>query len=117
MAMRVRKGIVCAKCDSCGARVDLDNVHKIATYIIKNPPKTTGIKKEEDKKEGDEKKEKKDGKTTGPTLTKGSKSKKEEEEKSGNGKKEKKEKNGEKETAEMREVKLLEPADLPLNSE
>ena len=36
-------------------RAELDNVHKVAVFIVKNPP----TNKSEFKKEGDEKKEKK----------------------------------------------------------
>lgn len=30
MFMRVKKGMVCGKCNSCGTRSDLDNKHKMA---------------------------------------------------------------------------------------
>lgn len=46
--LRVRKGIVCGKCDSCGERAKCDNLHKFASYIIKNPPKIRGIKDEKE---------------------------------------------------------------------
>merc|ERR1712151_1325453 len=38
--MVVRKGIIVATCKACGWHGDLDNQHKIATYICKNPPGT-----------------------------------------------------------------------------
>jgi len=44
MQLRVRKGVVCGKCDSCGHRADLDNKHNFASYIVKNHPKSKGIK-------------------------------------------------------------------------
>lgn len=46
--LRVRQGLVSGKCDSCGERAKCDNAHKFAAYIVKNPPKTKGINKEED---------------------------------------------------------------------
>lgn len=39
---------MCGKCDSCGERAKCDNAHKFASYIVKNPPKIIGIKKEEE---------------------------------------------------------------------
>lgn len=62
--MRVRQGLVSGKCDSCGERAKCDNAHKFAAYIVKNPPKTKGINKEEE----DDKKDKKAG-TTAPATT------------------------------------------------
>ncbi|EAS01319.2 domain found in IF2B/IF5 protein (macronuclear) [Tetrahymena thermophila SB210] len=53
--LRVRQGLVSGKCDSCGERAKCDNAHKFAAYIVKNPPKTKGINKEEE----DDKKDKK----------------------------------------------------------
>lgn len=38
--MIVKKGTICAGCKACGWGGDLDNHHKIATYICKNPPGT-----------------------------------------------------------------------------
>merc|ERR1712060_162780 len=40
--MVVRKGNIVATCKACGWNGDLDNQHKLATYIVKNPP-TSGI--------------------------------------------------------------------------
>merc|ERR1711862_775854 len=34
----VKKGIIQGACKACGWRGDLDNVHKLATFIQKNPP-------------------------------------------------------------------------------
>ncbi len=36
--MAVKKGIICAKCAACGWSGDLDNVHKVSTYIVGHPP-------------------------------------------------------------------------------
>merc|ERR1712167_559200 len=36
--MIVKKGVIIGKCKACGWSGDLDNAHKLATYIIKNPP-------------------------------------------------------------------------------
>jgi translation initiation factor 5 len=50
MVLRVRKGQVCGSCNSCGSKPLLDNIHKLAAFILKNPP--TGVKtdiKESDK--------------------------------------------------------------------
>eukprot|EP00825_Cyclidium_porcatum_P044486 TRINITY_DN6543_c0_g1_i4.p1 TRINITY_DN6543_c0_g1~~TRINITY_DN6543_c0_g1_i4.p1 ORF type:complete len:433 (-),score=67.50 TRINITY_DN6543_c0_g1_i4:242-1540(-) len=43
MLLRIKNKMVCGKCDGCGNRPVLDNGHSLAKYIIKNPPKTTGI--------------------------------------------------------------------------
>ena len=42
----VKKERVQCQCDSCGFKGELDNVHKLASYIIKNPPKTNAIKQD-----------------------------------------------------------------------
>lgn len=36
--MEIKKEIVYSKCNSCGALEQLDNNHKFASYILKNPP-------------------------------------------------------------------------------
>merc|ERR1712187_1052845 len=38
--MIVRKGIIVAQCKACGWAGELDNQHKMGTYICKNPPGT-----------------------------------------------------------------------------
>ena len=38
MIMLVKKGIISGRCNACGHKNDLDNTHKLATFIIKNPP-------------------------------------------------------------------------------
>jgi len=38
MIMKVKKGSVCGSCNSCGEKPVLDNIHKLATFIVKNPP-------------------------------------------------------------------------------
>uniref|UniRef100_A0A8R1HY20 Eukaryotic translation initiation factor 5 n=1 Tax=Caenorhabditis japonica TaxID=281687 RepID=A0A8R1HY20_CAEJA len=35
----VRKNGIKSKCKACGGSFDIDNKHKLATYIVKNPPK------------------------------------------------------------------------------
>ncbi|SBT44775.1 eukaryotic translation initiation factor 5, putative [Plasmodium ovale wallikeri] len=57
----VKKGILICKCNACGNIGDLNNSHKIATYMIKNPPQisTVGSKK----KKGKDKKLEKNGKS------------------------------------------------------
>merc|ERR1711920_890552 len=40
--MVVKKGMIVATCKACGWSGELDNQHKLAGYIVKNPP-TTGI--------------------------------------------------------------------------
>merc|ERR1712039_668000 len=40
--MVVKKGSIIATCKACGWHGDLDNQHKLATYIVKNPP-TSGV--------------------------------------------------------------------------
>ncbi|ETW56251.1 hypothetical protein PFAG_03699 [Plasmodium falciparum Santa Lucia] len=56
----VKKGILICKCNACGNIGELNNSHKIATYMIKNPPmiSTVGSKK----KKGKEKKVEKSSK-------------------------------------------------------
>lgn len=36
--MYVEKGKVQGKCDACGHKSDLDNKHKFAEFLHKNPP-------------------------------------------------------------------------------
>merc|ERR1711972_402235 len=33
-----RKGTIVASCKACGWNGELDNMHKVATFIVKNPP-------------------------------------------------------------------------------
>merc|ERR1712012_954889 len=57
-----KKALVVATCKACGWHGKLDNCHKLATYISKNPPaaKDKTIKKDKkDKKEHNDKKLKK----------------------------------------------------------
>eukprot|EP01071_Lankesteria_metandrocarpae_P001190 Lankesteria_metandrocarpae@DN1356_c0_g1_i1.p1 len=35
----VKKGMVCCHCNACGHNGDLDNAHKLASFISRNPPK------------------------------------------------------------------------------
>lgn len=53
--LRVKQGLVCGKCDSCGERAKCDNAHKFASYIVKNPPKAKGINKPEEDEKNDKK--------------------------------------------------------------
>lgn len=39
MHLQVKKSKVTGECDSCGFNGDLDNVNKVAQFIIKKPPK------------------------------------------------------------------------------
>merc|ERR1711907_776329 len=41
--MMVKKGVICAKCKACGWAGELDNNHKLAAFIIKNPPEEGGF--------------------------------------------------------------------------
>merc|ERR550525_1193454 len=55
--MAVKKGLVVAKCKACGWHGELDNDHRLAKYIAKNPPTTGRQKKRDpkvDKKEDDD---------------------------------------------------------------
>lgn len=36
--MEVKNKVIYGTCAACGAKNDLDNRHKLADYIIKNPP-------------------------------------------------------------------------------
>merc|ERR1711920_361700 len=51
-----KKGLVVATCKACGWNGELDNVHKLATYISKNPP-SSGIGFDADGKGGKKSKE------------------------------------------------------------
>lgn len=61
----VKKGFLICKCNACGNVGELNNSHKIATYMIKNPPtmSTVGNKKKKKLKEGKEKEKEKNGKS------------------------------------------------------
>lgn len=39
MIMEIKKGTISGSCYSCGWKGSLDNNHKLAAYIVKNPPK------------------------------------------------------------------------------
>jgi len=60
MVLRVRKGTVCGSCNSCGAKPLLDNNHKLATFILKNPPKNVSEFKTDEKETDKEKEKEKD---------------------------------------------------------
>lgn len=79
MILSVKKGVISGRCNACGTKSDLDNTHKLAAFIIKNPPDN----KSELKKGTDAKTEKKTEivveKTTN-SKSKGKKEKKNEEE-------------------------------------
>jgi len=63
MVLKVKKslGIIYGSCAACGCKSELDNKHKVANYILKNPPKNKSeFKKGE---EGKEKSSKKEGKS------------------------------------------------------
>jgi len=38
MVLSVKKGVISGRCNACGAKNDLDNTHKLAAFIVKNPP-------------------------------------------------------------------------------
>jgi len=68
LILRIKRGKVCAKCQACGKKPNMDNNHKLATFIIKNPPVSlkndiSGKQKKKDKQKSKEdmksKKEKK----------------------------------------------------------
>jgi len=63
MVLRVKHGAVGGVCNSCGTRSTLDNVHKLAAYILKCPPKNNSeFKKDSKEKEGEKPKEVEKGK-------------------------------------------------------
>jgi len=125
--MFVKKGVILAKCAACGWAGELDNNHKLAAYISKNPPDASGHgvvnlavaagtgekKSKEDRQKDREEKRKAKGAEGGDddddedAPKKERKEKKEKKEKSGT--KEKKEKklnaDGEEETAEEKEAR------------
>jgi len=65
MVMKVKKGTVTGSCNSCGHKAILDNGHKLAAYIVKNPPKNVSEFKDDKGKKGskDDKKAEKTEKT------------------------------------------------------
>lgn len=38
MILSVKKGLIFGRCNACGHKNDIDNVHKLAAFIVKNPP-------------------------------------------------------------------------------
>ncbi len=52
MVMKVKKGLVTGSCNSCGHKANLDNVHRLAAYILKNPPKNVSEFKDDKGKKG-----------------------------------------------------------------
>jgi len=50
MIVKVKNGIVTGSCNSCGNKNKLDNTHKLAAHIVKNPPKNKSEFKKDDKK-------------------------------------------------------------------
>lgn len=63
MVLRVKHGAVGGVCNSCGTRSVLDNQHKLAAYILKNPPKNSSeFKKDKDGKDAKDAKDGKDAK-------------------------------------------------------
>lgn len=62
--LKTGKESIKAKCRSCGKISKLDSTHKVATHILKNPPKDESeFKEEEKKKTTKEKPKKKEGET------------------------------------------------------
>ncbi len=59
ITLKVRKDLLKCKCRSCGKISKLDSVHKLSTYIMKNPPKDESEFKD-DKKKGSKDKDKDD---------------------------------------------------------
>jgi hypothetical protein len=51
MVIKVKRGDVTGHCNSCGWKDRLDNAHKLAAYIIKNPPKNVSEFKKDEKAE------------------------------------------------------------------
>lgn len=58
MVLKIKHGSVGGTCNSCGTRSVLDNAHKLAAYILKNPPKDSSEFKGDKKKDGAKKDEK-----------------------------------------------------------
>jgi hypothetical protein len=52
MVIKVKKGTVIGSCNACPYKGTLDNVHKLAAYIVKNPPKNASEFKEDKSKKG-----------------------------------------------------------------
>ena len=83
MILSVKKGIIYGRCNACGHKNDIDNAHKLAAFIVKNPPDNQSeLKKGTEVKNGKktEVKEKVPEKTAKVTKTK-TKEKEEENEK------------------------------------
>lgn len=60
--MKVKKGVILAQCSACGFYGELDNQHKLATYILKNPPGGSKDGKKKDKKDKKNKEERRKAK-------------------------------------------------------
>ncbi|GBE63057.1 eukaryotic translation initiation factor [Babesia ovata] len=53
----VKKGILCSRCNACGHKGSLDNTHKAATYMLKNPACLTEMSKHSNRTKKDSPKE------------------------------------------------------------
>lgn len=72
----VKKGLLTCKCNACGYQGSLDNVHKAATYMVRNPPDATSSTMGKKKKSKEERRAEKQEKLQQNSL-KESKEKKE----------------------------------------
>merc|ERR1712019_152934 len=41
--MLIKKDLIKAKCAACGWQGELDSVHRLAAFILKNPPDASGL--------------------------------------------------------------------------
>lgn len=73
--IKVKKDSITSTCRSCGKVSKLDSVHKLATYILKNPPKDDSEFSKTTKKHGDKGKKDTDDKRAKHGHTKGDKTK------------------------------------------
>jgi hypothetical protein len=86
MSMKVKAGKISGQCNACGTKPELDNTHKLAPFIVKNPPKIKwDIRKPEEKLVVDGNKEVSDHKQA-DSLSEEEKAPEKEEEKHFNGK-------------------------------
>ena len=76
LVIYIEKDIVYGRCNGCGHDSKLDNKHKLATFIVKNPPENRSDLKKENQKDKIKKGEKKEKMEKGEKGDKGEKKKK-----------------------------------------
>lgn len=89
MVLKIKKETITGSCNSCGKKAVLDNAHKLAAHIVKNPPKNASEFKSKDGKDAKDTKDTKDAKDSKDVKVKEEKTKTEKTDKEKSSKKEK----------------------------